>query len=82
VWFFLLGFCASPLLTQLASFAISDCNFENLGAYNIFLERSSKYLSNVILHTPKFQKLQSKIAKKVDCAYSGLAQKHGKKNCT
>jgi len=40
---------------------------------------SSKYLSNGILQAPKFQKLQSEIAKEVNYRLHASTQKHGKK---
>jgi len=82
VWFFWPHFCAGPLRSQSASFAIFNCNFWNSGACNIPLERYFEDLSINILYAPRFQKFQLKIAKEVDCAHSGLALKHGKKNRT
>jgi len=56
---------ASPS-AQSNSFAIYGFSFRNFGACNILLERYRKYLSNNILHVPKFQKLKPKMAKEVD----------------
>jgi len=79
VWFFLPHFYTSPLRAQLASFAISDCNFWNFGASNIPLEGYFKDLSNNILLALDSKNFSRKLQKKLIADYVRMHKNVAKK---
>ena len=56
-------------------FLFTSLNFRNLGALNIPLERSCKYLSSGVLHAPKKFKGRVVKEKRKICSRSGWSKK-------